>query len=259
MAFNDRLRISWAEYKGGLKAYLAITALFIIIPDLLRYLVAIPLGLEYYASGADIFKLGSTIFEPKFLIPNMTMLILNFVSRTFAVASIIYFCVYRRKSFIEALYGGRRYLLKCIWLSQVLGFFVSGLLFLLVIPGIIFSIYWSFSYFVLIGTNKGVIGSLKESREIIKGNWWKVFGYLICFALFVSILALPFKIIGDVVIKTFIGLSTPITKDILSKIFEWIPQLITIPLIVLFLKNLFLELRREKLMIYQSIPTKNWH
>ncbi len=64
-----------------------------------------------------------------------------------------------------------------------LGFFVVtvifvGFLFLfLIIPGIIFSVYWIFAAFIFFEERKGIIYSLKKSSNLVKNRWWRTFGF----------------------------------------------------------------------------------
>lgn len=60
----------------------------------------------------------------------------------------------------------------------------------LIIPGIIFGVWFSFSYFVLVFENKGIIDSLKTSRAYVKGHWWGVFGRFLLLGITAFVLSL---------------------------------------------------------------------
>lgn len=66
---------------------------------------------------------------------------------------------------------------------------------LLIIPGIIFMVWFSFSSYELILENRGVTGSLGESKRLIAGKFWKVFGRLIVFGVFGLVIQLLFVLI----------------------------------------------------------------
>ena len=59
------------------------------------------------------------------------------------------------------------------------GVIILGMTLLLIIPGIIWSLYYSF--FVFIVALRGLSGkkALEYSKGIVKGQWWRVFGYLL--------------------------------------------------------------------------------
>lgn len=67
-----------------------------------------------------------------------------------------------------------------LFISYVIYIVLIALLFLLlVIPGIIFMVYWYvFAYVVL---DQGLTGmaALKKSKEMITGNWWKTFAIFV--------------------------------------------------------------------------------
>jgi len=79
---------------------------------------------------------------------------------------------------------------------------VGGIL--LIIPGIIFYIYFEFSFFVFVGEGIKGAKALSRSKELVKGYWWQVFlrEIVIMIVLFVSAWA-----IGQIpVIGFFLGL-----------------------------------------------------
>jgi uncharacterized membrane protein len=76
----------------------------------------------------------------------------------------------------EAFKAGRDY----VWPLFVVGLLV-GILTLLwsilfIIPGIIFGVYYSQAYFVLLIEDKTGMPALKRSKELVKGYWWPVVG-----------------------------------------------------------------------------------
>jgi hypothetical protein len=75
---------------------------------------------------------------------------------------------------------------------------------LLIIPGIIFGVWLSFSNFVFIDKGLGVKASMGKSRELIKGRFWAVLWRLFVFGLFSGLAgavvsAVPFAI-GSVIV-----------------------------------------------------------
>jgi hypothetical protein len=79
-------------------------------------------------------------------------------------------------------------LLGAIGTSLLMGFYLLVLSFLLVIPGIIYSIYWIFTPYVV--TLRGVGGqqALDYSKSLVNDRWWLVFGT--CFIFFLVLLPL---------------------------------------------------------------------
>lgn len=70
---------------------------------------------------------------------------------------------------------------------------------LLVIPGVIFLVWFTFSHFEVVLTGAGIKESLSRSKALVAGKFWKVLGRLIVFGLFqlliqVFLTILPFNI-----------------------------------------------------------------
>lgn len=72
---------------------------------------------------------------------------------------------------------------RYIGVSILTALAVLGGFILLIIPGIVFAIKYSFSQFILIDTDNKPIASMKESSAITKGSKWKLFGFYIVLAL----------------------------------------------------------------------------
>lgn len=127
----------------------------------------------------------------------------------------------------------------------------------------IFMIYiaisWLFSSYIIIDENKKVIESIKQSFRIVKGHWWEIFGYILLFALICIaiyfILLTPNVIINllypeysyDYLIKGLISINdymkTFIIFGIINILLNFLVQLIIIPLGVLFIKNMYNDLK----------------
>jgi len=61
------------------------------------------------------------------------------------------------------------------WISILNGIIVMLGFLLLIVPGIIFSIWFSFSFYVLVSEDRKGMKALLRSKELVKGYWWKVF------------------------------------------------------------------------------------
>lgn len=70
------------------------------------------------------------------------------------------------------------YFWSYIWLATLLTLVTTGGLILLIIPGIIFAIWFSLSYFVLLLEDIRGVEAMKRSKAYVKGKWWAVFGRL---------------------------------------------------------------------------------
>ncbi len=74
----------------------------------------------------------------------------------------------------EALERGKAVILPLVWVSFLTGFIVCGGYFLLIVPGIIFSIWFFFAQFVLVKEDVRGMEALLKSREYVRGQWLAV-------------------------------------------------------------------------------------
>jgi len=73
-----------------------------------------------------------------------------------------------------ALQRGKGVILPLAWVSFLCGFIVFGGYLLLIIPGIIFSVWFFATQFLLVEENVRGMGALLKSREYVRGQWFNV-------------------------------------------------------------------------------------
>ena len=96
--------------------------------------------------------------------------------------------------FVNLLESSRKSFWKFLG-GSILFMVLIGLLFLLlIVPGIIFSVYWILTMFVWFNEPKlGFMNSLKKSRELVKGRWWRTLGYGILLMLILAVVGALFS------------------------------------------------------------------
>jgi hypothetical protein len=257
MRFGELFGKSWQEYKSNFKVFLIIFLLLSVIPSVIYFVASIPLNLKFLnLTESGLSEMFSLMLQLKYVIPSIILGILMFLLGLLMSASFVYNSLYRKKemSVRETLMGGKKYFWK-YFLFSIVYFIFLGLLFLLfVIPGIIFLIFWMFASYILIGENKGILESLKISHDIVRGKWWRVFGYALLFMLIAIAISIGFSIVGGI-INVIIGLPFLIkgaTQSgfvyIITEFVRTIANLgagvITTPLAILFFKNFYLDLKK---------------
>lgn len=75
----------------------------------------------------------------------------------------------------DSLRQGCRQLWKFTGFALLLGLIVAGGSLLLIVPGIIFSVWFCFSLFILTEEGGGGLQALGKSRQLVRGHWWQVF------------------------------------------------------------------------------------
>jgi ABC-type Fe3+ transport system permease subunit len=88
-----------------------------------------------------------------------------------------------------------KYLAKFFVANFLVGLIVVVGFILLIVPGIIFGVWYSFTLWEVVEKNQTALNALKESKRIVKGKFWKVLGRSFAFALFGMLVQLIFAII----------------------------------------------------------------
>jgi len=74
-------------------------------------------------------------------------------------------------------------LARLIWVTLLTGIMVVAGLLLLIVPGLILITIWSVAIESVVVERTTVLGSLNRSRELVRGNGWRVFLFLVVLAL----------------------------------------------------------------------------
>lgn len=244
--FGDLFSKSWKEYKSSFGLFFKIFLLFSLIPSI----VLLVLTTFYILVGNPniIGNLNAALIRsiPLF----MSLLVVLFLSIVMYI-SFIYIAVhkeaYPRMTLGHVIKGSFSYFWSYIGLVLLIFILLVPLYVLFIIPGIIFSIYWSFSIFVLMRENTSIWQSMKRSKLIVKGRWWRVFGYSLLIGLIMYFISAVFSAPGKIfnfinLFTSSSGLGNPILIILLG-IIALFSGLITTPLSMLFFKNFYLKLR----------------
>ena len=83
------------------------------------------------------------------------------------------------------------FLLLSIALTSIylLGFII------LIVPGLLFVVWFAFSRFIMIEKGVGIKESLLKSKGWAKGNYWKILGRLLVFGVFTVVVQMVFSVI----------------------------------------------------------------
>lgn len=76
---------------------------------------------------------------------------------------------------IESYRRGWHKILSYLWVSLLVLFIIMGGLLLLIVPGIIFAVWFGLAIYILIAEDLKGMNALLKSREYVKGKWGSVF------------------------------------------------------------------------------------
>ena len=91
----------------------------------------------------------------------------------------------------ELFKKSKQYFSSYLGVSILIAIFTLLWTLLFIIPGIIFSVYYSFAAFIVVYENKKAMAAIKQSKNLIKGYWWAIFGrlaYVVIFIMIINIL-----------------------------------------------------------------------
>lgn len=260
--FGDLFQKSVDDYKSNFKPILKLVLIFsgiILLVSMLFQVISYISNETVFqiASNPDLieqYNTGLITFPLYYSISNVILSLISFFLTLFVSASLISVSVKKSKfSYKDLFERGKSKYWKYFGLSIVTGIFILLLTLLLIIPGIIFGVYWAFVAYVFFDKDKKIMDSLKESRKIVKGRWWKTFGYILLFGLIsllimivASVVELPTYLItmANIFSSTDISLAVLIISSVTSMIYQFLVALVISPLFILFLKNFYLEMKK---------------
>lgn len=236
--FTDLFVDSWREYKAKFTSILQVFLLLYALPVIVFGGIAFFVIVSYFGVSSDFNNSLVTedivlqLFEdtPEYFVVSMLIFLFAFGLIFFGFYSLmtlsfiyIGFSKKNKINFKGSIGGGWKFFWSYIGLSLLLLLALSGLFLLLIIPGVIFLVYWTFAPYVLFNEKKGIIDSMKGSFHLVKGRWWKTFGFVFKMILFTILVSLIFSYIpfGD-----------------------FISTLLLTPFAIFFFKNLYLDMKK---------------
>lgn len=112
---------------------------------------------------------------------------------------------------------------------------------LLILP-LYFLISLLFASYILVDKKTSIFESLKQSRLLVKGKWWKTLGYFILFGIFSILLSIIFSIPS--IITPMVIANNPIISNLVKILFDLVLSIILYPLTIIFFKNFYLNLKK---------------
>jgi hypothetical protein len=153
-------------------------------------------------------------FSPAYIV----MALLSAIVNVFMSIAIILAIQNNALTVMESYKQSMPFFLRYIGLSIVMSVLLFLGFLILIIPGIILSVWFAFSSFVLVVERAGIIDSIKKSREYARGHWWAVFGRILLLGLAMLVIsmiisglsvAMPFGILATALVAAFTMLLAP--------------------------------------------------
>ncbi|MCK5595127.1 DUF4339 domain-containing protein [bacterium] len=186
LEIGELLKISWSMIKNNIVSLLGIIALYLVATTVVGFL--------------------PNIFKALALPITIIIQLITGIGLIFAINSVL---EGNSVDIKESYKTGFKKFFPYLWVSILVGLAVFGGALLLIIPGIIFAVWFSLAGYVRVIEGTGGTAALKRSKQLVKGNWWYVLGApLVCGIVYGICIYVPFGILYAVLM--FGKLCTPI-------------------------------------------------
>ena len=176
----EYIKEAWRIYskKENFVFFAKIMAVVVVLTSAIGFLIS------YFYSSNDWQNAG-------FVVLTLISIVIGLWSQTAKYFAIIKMGNSEKEIFILGYKNMCRYFL----ISFVVGLIILGGAVLIVIPAIIFGVWFSFSTFLVLDKNLGIKVALKTSKAMVYGRFWKVLGRSFVFLIFTFLISLIVVII----------------------------------------------------------------
>ena len=221
--FGELLEETWQSFKSRFKVFFSLAFLLYYIPT-----IALSIFSVLYLLPRFLSEVASTLESLKNI---LLMFIINIpvaLLQLLFIVSVIYALIripQNKTSFKKAIKGGASFYWKMLLLNLLLGIALMFLSLLLIVPGIIFAVYWSFSIYVIVNDNCSVTESLRRSKNLVESRWWKVFGYSLLMGLIIGLISFFVQLATSSLLSSlwnnliYITIDSRVTKQNIHKIY----------------------------------------
>lgn len=132
-----------------------------------------------------------------------------------------------------------------LWVGVLTGLLQFFGFLLLIIPGILFTVWFAFAEVEAVLSGAGTFSSLEQSRERTRGHFWAVLWRLLAFSVLIvvslSVILMPFLILGGITDPLVIITAPPAWLNALLSGIE----ILLMPLILTYELHLYFSLRKQ--------------
>ncbi|WP_432404080.1 hypothetical protein [Wukongibacter sp. M2B1] len=212
--FGELVSKSWSIYQNKFTSILTITLLIYVPINIILYFVD---NLTKNMNNFNIYVKTANLLE-------------TFIGiiATMGIALIVDSAINNNElSWSNALKRALSRWGSCFGTKFLAGLILIGLFILLIVPGIIWTLYYTFIVQVVVLKKIGGKEALDYSKSLVKGRWWKIFGIHCLYIIIILILSFSLGFIDILFIEAF-SIFTNTIIDIASAFF-------TVTITVLFL------------------------
>jgi len=168
---GELFRRSWEIYRSRIGVLLPV------------YLLSIVIFLAVFGAGVGVSLVAGLLAQstrgPVIVLGTLAGFIAAMVAFFWALAALTFAVVDQKIGVREAFGKGWERIMAFAWLYFLSGFIITGGYFLLIIPGLIFMVWFVFGQFILAEEDQRGMQALLKSKEYVKGQWFGVLGRLV--------------------------------------------------------------------------------
>jgi hypothetical protein len=168
------------------------------------------------------------------LIGSVSITVLMWVLFVTSSAAVI-IRIHEQTGFIESYRRSVKLSLYLILLVILNFLAVVGGFVVLIVPGVLISVWLTFSIYAMVIERKRGFNALAQSREYVRGYWWDVFARVIILSVLFSIIFLPLNILAVIFLGT-------IAKTLVFSLLS----LVVIPFFICYTYGIYINLVRLK-------------
>jgi hypothetical protein len=166
-SISDLFSNSWELFKNR---FWTLNCLYLLSAFFLIVFIGVFLGISFLLSmffpeHRDVLIVVGVLVG---MIPGFTGMFWGFSSFILAVTN-------EELGLRDSLRHGWHKVLSFMWLYNLTGFIITGGFLLLIIPGIIFLVWFAFAQFILASEDERGMKAILKSKEYVRGKWLDVF------------------------------------------------------------------------------------
>jgi len=211
---DSQIKNAWRNFSSKATPFIIISLVPPIFGTLLQYLIS-PLSAlsssNTQANPMAAFTLLQKLSSPGVIWTVILSLIvgflINLIIQSISQIALIYTAGETDPSLGAAYKKGLFKLFSYWWIYILAGFFITGGFLLFIVPGIIFGIWFTFVFYVLILENIKGFKALLRSRALVKNFWFSVYARILVSITLSAILSIPLLILPIIsLVITYAGI-----------------------------------------------------
>lgn len=231
------LRQAWAILKQRFSTFLGVVAIPILIASV--FIIVLSVGGFFGLSLLSTkFAAGGVVLLLVLLVVFVLVII---IGQIWAQTALLHAVIHNQEKIgvIESYRRGWHKVFPYLWVSFLSGLIIVGGFLLFIVPGIIFAIWFSLAFIVLVSEDMRGMNALLKSREYVTGRWGSVFWRLI----FIGIVSYLVSLIPAFI---FLFLETSKILEVVRIIISFSISLLFTPLMMIYLFLIYSHLKSIK-------------